>query len=150
MQRLGREVRAAPTAQLSNHTGPPDWGGGPLGAAPLRDVFDGLERSAGFAGLDAALTGYIGDADSVAAAARAIGRAAGRRPPPRPDPPPSVFDGRFYPPRRHSASLARAAPSTSDSSFAQAMSGSTLGSAAKVAKPQSEPAITRSRPTTPA
>lgn len=80
LQRLGREVRAVHTAQLSNHTGLPARGGGPLGAAHLRAVFDGLERSAGFAGLDAALTGYIGDADSVAAAARAIDRARSARP----------------------------------------------------------------------
>ena len=80
LQRLGREVRAVHTTQLSNHTGLPGWGGGPLGAAHLRGVFDGLERSGGFAGLDAALTGYIGDADSVAAAARAIDRARAARP----------------------------------------------------------------------
>ena len=47
-------------------------------------------------------------------------------------------------------SEARAAPSTSAASLAHAMSGSTLGKAAKVAKPQSVPAMTRSRPTAPA
>ena len=47
----------------------------------------------------------------------------------------------------HKRSLAKAAPSTRASNLAQAMSGSTAGRSAKVAKPQSAPAITRSRPT---
>ena len=42
------------------------------------------------------------------------------------------------------------APSASASSLAQAIEGTTVGAPAKVAKPQSTPAITFSRPTTPA
>src|SRR5438034_3302344 len=42
---------------------------------------------------------------------------------------------------------AKRAPSARACSFAQAISGSTVEDPAKVAKPQSVPAITRSRPT---
>src|SRR5690606_28023347 len=47
----------------------------------------------------------------------------------------------------HSAREAIAAPSTSERSFLNAMSGSTRDVPANVPKPQSVPAITRSRPT---
>src|SRR5919109_3136563 len=48
----------------------------------------------------------------------------------------------------HSCRLASLAPSTSDVNFAHTMLGCTSFEPAKVAKPQSEPAITFSRPTT--
>lgn len=50
----------------------------------------------------------------------------------------------------HSSWLASRAPSAIAASFAQVIFGSTGTKAAKVAKPQSLPAITFSRPTTPA
>ena len=50
----------------------------------------------------------------------------------------------------HSCSLASRAPSAIAASFAQVIFGSTGTRAAKVAKPQSLPAMTFSRPTTPA
>src|SRR5262249_21463575 len=56
--------------------------------------------------------------------------------------------GAVYP---HSRALAIAAPSASARNFAQTMLGATIGDAvAAVPKPQSLPAITRSRPTMPA
>src|SRR5579875_3932653 len=57
-----------------------------------------------------------------------------------------VADGR-EPPRYQSRSVASAAPSARAASLAQAILGSTGSTAAKVANPQSVPAITRSRPT---
>jgi hypothetical protein len=48
----------------------------------------------------------------------------------------------------HNRSVAVRAPSTIEASFAQVMSGSTVSKPAKVAKPQSVPAMTFSRPTT--
>ena len=53
-----------------------------------------------------------------------------------------------YTGRAHSFWLARRAPSARAPSFAQAIAGSTVGASAKVAKPQSTPAMTFSRPTT--
>ena len=47
----------------------------------------------------------------------------------------------------HNFLLAISAPSTSAASLAQAMAGSISSAPAKVANPQSEPAITFSRPT---
>src|SRR6266446_10614681 len=49
--------------------------------------------------------------------------------------------------RAHSLWLAMRAPSARAPSFAQAIAGSTVGAPAKVAKPQSTPAMTFSRPT---
>jgi hypothetical protein len=49
--------------------------------------------------------------------------------------------------RAHSLSLVIRAPSARAPSFAQAMVGTTVGAPAKVAKPQSTPATTFSRPT---
>ncbi len=48
----------------------------------------------------------------------------------------------------HNRSVAVCAPSTIEASFAQVMSGSTVSKPEKVAKPQSVPAMTFSRPTT--
>src|SRR4051812_16503186 len=56
--------------------------------------------------------------------------------------------GRSYLPPPHRALLAICAPSLNDLSLAQTMLGWTSFEPAKVAKPQSEPAITFSRPTT--
>jgi len=50
--------------------------------------------------------------------------------------------------RAHSFVLAKRAPSARAPSFAQAIAGTTVGAPAKVAKPQSTPAMTFSRPTT--
>src|SRR5262247_991505 len=49
--------------------------------------------------------------------------------------------------RAHSFWLARRAPSARAPSFAQAIVGTTVGAPAKVAKPQSTPGTTFSRPT---
>ena len=56
----------------------------------------------------------------------------------------------FIPPSwsYHNRSVAVRAPSTIAASFAQVMSGSTVSKPAKVAKPQSVPAMICSRPTT--
>jgi hypothetical protein len=53
----------------------------------------------------------------------------------------------FHAGRVHSFLLAMRAPSARAPSFAQAIVGTTVGAAAEVAKPQSTPAMTFSRPT---
>lgn len=69
-------------------------------------------------------------------------------------PQPFASQQTFHPPEAapslsyHNRSVAVRAPSTIAASFAQVMSGSTVSRPAKVAKPQSVPAMTFSRPTT--
>ena len=80
LQRMGLEVWPVHAVQLSGHTARPGVGGGALGAAHVRDVLAGIERQTGFAGVEAVLTGYIGDAEVAAAAAEAVDRVKAARP----------------------------------------------------------------------
>ena len=63
------------------------------------------------------------------------------------DPAVTLLTLAFHAERAHSFWLAMRAPSARAPSFAQAIAGSTVGAPAKVAKPQSTPAMTFSRPT---
>lgn len=80
LQRAGHEVWPVHTVQLSNHTGYPDWGGGAFSPEHVRDVLAGVERRAGFRGLDAILTGYIGSPELAAIVAETVDRAKAARP----------------------------------------------------------------------
>lgn len=61
LQRLGVEVIAINTVQFSNHTGYGDWEGEVFTADHIAGILDGLERRGVLAGVDALLTGYLGD-----------------------------------------------------------------------------------------
>ena len=72
MQRLGIEVWPIHTVQLSNHTGYPDWGGGPIDPDQVADVFAGLRRRGAFADTQALLSGYLGGRQLVTSLSQAV------------------------------------------------------------------------------
>jgi pyridoxine kinase len=82
LQRLGAEVMAIHTAQLSNHPGHGAFTGRLSTAEEVGALIDGLDAHGAFAGCDAVLSGYIGDASiggailDVAARIRAANAAA--------------------------------------------------------------------------
>lgn len=80
LQRLGFEVWPAMTVQLSNHPGYGDFGGGPLPAAELRGVIDGMSRRGAFAACAGLLTGYLGGPELGAAVLDAAARVKQARP----------------------------------------------------------------------
>ncbi|WFF41208.1 pyridoxal kinase PdxY [Salinicola endophyticus] len=61
LQRLGLEVTAINTVQFSNHTGYGAFTGEVFSPAHLRNVLDGVESLVGLGGVDAVLSGYMGD-----------------------------------------------------------------------------------------
>ena len=61
LQRLGAEVWAVHTVQFSNHTGYGDWTGQVFDGAAVRALVAGIARRGALAGLDAVLSGYLGD-----------------------------------------------------------------------------------------
>lgn len=65
MERLGVRVLSLPTTLLGRRPdhGPP--GGGPLPAATLKVLLDGVGADERFGDIDAVLTGYLGTADQV-------------------------------------------------------------------------------------
>jgi pyridoxine kinase len=65
MERLGVRVLSLPTTLLGRRPdhGPP--GGGPLPAATLKALLDGVGADGMFSEIDAVLTGYLGTADQV-------------------------------------------------------------------------------------
>ncbi len=63
LQRLGAEVWAVHTVQLSNHTGYGDWTGQVFGAGAVRDLIRGIAVRGALERLDAVLSGYLGDAE---------------------------------------------------------------------------------------
>jgi pyridoxine kinase len=64
LQRLGAEVWAVHTVQFSNHTGYGDWTGQVFGGAAVRDLVRGIAARGALGGLDAVLSGYLGDSDT--------------------------------------------------------------------------------------
>lgn len=74
MERLGVRVLALPTTLLGRRPdhGPP--GGGPLPAATLKALLDGLEADGLLGEIDAVLTGYLGAAEQVAVILEAVER----------------------------------------------------------------------------
>jgi pyridoxine kinase len=62
LQRLGHEVWAVDTVQLSNHTGYGSARGGAWDAATLADIIRGIRERGAFAQCDAVLSGYLGEA----------------------------------------------------------------------------------------
>ncbi|MGH6760400.1 MAG: pyridoxal kinase PdxY [Phyllobacterium sp.] len=61
LQRLGHKVIAINTVQFSNHTGYGAWKGQVFSADHIRDVLEGLKERDVLSGVDALLTGYLGD-----------------------------------------------------------------------------------------
>lgn len=74
LQRLGVEVVAVNTCQLSNHTGYPDFSGRAFDAAEIIDVLHGLERRGVMDRLDGVLSGWLGRAALGEAIAVAVER----------------------------------------------------------------------------
>lgn len=80
LQRLGHEVWPVPTVLYSHHPGHGAPRGTALSAGLIRDLLAGLAERDVFEGLDAILTGYFRDPESVEAAADAVARTAALRP----------------------------------------------------------------------
>lgn len=66
MERLGQRVFQAPTTLLGRRPDHGVAGGGPIPAAMLASLIDGLAADGLLDEVDAVLTGYIGDAEQVA------------------------------------------------------------------------------------
>lgn len=60
LELLGHDVIAVNTVQFSNHTGYGSWRGAVFGADHIRDVIRGVDET-GALGVDAVLSGYMGD-----------------------------------------------------------------------------------------
>jgi pyridoxine kinase len=65
MERLGVRVLALPTTLLGRRPDHGTPGGGPLPAATLKALLDGVGSDGMFGDIDAVLTGYLGTADQV-------------------------------------------------------------------------------------
>jgi len=63
LQRLGAEVWAVHTVQFSNHTGYGAWTGDVFSGDAVRALVRGMTARSALTGLDAVLSGYLGDAD---------------------------------------------------------------------------------------
>ena len=72
LQRLGAEVWAIHTVQFSNHPGHGGFTGQVFPGALVRDLVDGIGARGLLAHCDAVLSGYLGDADTVAAVLHAV------------------------------------------------------------------------------
>jgi pyridoxine kinase len=72
LQRLGREVWPIPTTLLSHHPGHGGAEGGPLPAALLDRILDGLRHRGCFSRCEAVLSGYLAYADNAACILRAV------------------------------------------------------------------------------
>ncbi|MCQ8277880.1 pyridoxal kinase [Acetobacteraceae bacterium KSS8] len=75
LQRLGAEVFAVNTVQFSNHPGYGDHAGRITGGDAVAELLAGLERRGILPGLDAVLSGYLGDAGSLDAVLGLVARA---------------------------------------------------------------------------
>ncbi len=62
LQRLGIEAWALDTVAFSNHTGHGKWRGAAVPAAAVAELFEGIAALDVLAGIDAVLSGYLGDA----------------------------------------------------------------------------------------
>lgn len=75
LQRLGAEVIAVHTTQLSNHLGYPDAPGTVTPPETITEIMGGLARRGALAGLDGVLSGYLGESAVAAAVLAAVSRA---------------------------------------------------------------------------
>jgi pyridoxine kinase len=62
LQRLGIEAWALDTVAFSNHTGHGQWRGSVIPAADIAALFEGIAALGVLPGIDAVLSGYLGDA----------------------------------------------------------------------------------------
>ena len=62
LQRLGCEAWALDTVAFSNHTGHGRWRGSAVAAAEIASLFEGIAALGILPGIDAVLSGYLGDA----------------------------------------------------------------------------------------
>jgi pyridoxine kinase len=62
LQRLGCEAWALDTVAFSNHTGHGRWRGSIVAAAEIASLFEGIAALGILPGIDAVLSGYLGDA----------------------------------------------------------------------------------------
>lgn len=72
LQRLGHEVWAVPTVQLSSHAGRAVVAGEPVAADLMARLLGGLEANGWLGSCDAVLSGYLGHADQAAVVADAV------------------------------------------------------------------------------
>lgn len=80
LNRLGITVWPLESARLSNHTGHAGWRGGPVPAAELRALAEGLADLGALGRCDALLTGYLGTAATAEAAIEIRERLAAEAP----------------------------------------------------------------------
>ena len=80
LQRLGAEVSAIHTVQFSNHTGYGDWTGEVFTGEAVGALVDGIARRGVLGGIDAVLTGYVGDPATGAAIVDTVARVRGENP----------------------------------------------------------------------
>lgn len=80
LQRLGAEVWAVHTVQLSNHLGYGTVRGDVFPARLIRDCVQGIEERGALARCDAVLSGYVGDAETGEAILHAATRAKAANP----------------------------------------------------------------------
>jgi pyridoxine kinase len=74
MERLGVRVFQLPTVLLGRRPDHGAPGGGPVPAAQLASMLDGLEADGLFAEIDAVLSGYLGDAEQAPVIVDAVSR----------------------------------------------------------------------------
>lgn len=74
LQRLGIDVLPVNTVQFSNHTGYGSWRGPVLPPDQIAEVIVGLQEVGALAGVDAVLSGYVGDVGSGAVILDAVRR----------------------------------------------------------------------------
>ena len=79
MHRLGHEVIALPTVQLSNHPGHKASAGFRVGADALSEMLDALDANGWLPNVEAVVTGYLPSPQHVAFAAKMIERVAAAR-----------------------------------------------------------------------
>lgn len=80
LQRLGAEVIAVHTTQLSNHKGYPDAPGAATSPETITDIVGGLARRHALFGLDGVLSGYLGESAVATAVLAAVSRAKAASP----------------------------------------------------------------------
>lgn len=80
MERLGVRVLALPTTLLGRRPDHGAPGGGPLPAATLKEMIDGLAADGRLGEIDAVLTGYLGAPEQVAVIVDAIERVKAANP----------------------------------------------------------------------
>jgi pyridoxine kinase len=80
LQRLGFEVWAVHTCQLSNHTGYPTARGQVFGAAHVQEILSGLDERGVLGHCAGVLSGWLGSAAVGEAIAGAVGRVRAERP----------------------------------------------------------------------